>query len=96
MIHVSIETGGADVVSRAAEAAVPDFWAYFYARHPKFALGRDDLSKGPIGFLHAFMVYEAMAEAITAYARSGVPMSATSRDARSGFTGKLPDLSALA
>ena len=65
------EALGADMVSRAAEAAVPDFWPYFYARHPKFALGRDDLTSGPIGYLHAFMVYEAMAETVTAYVKSG-------------------------
>lgn len=48
---------------------LPGFWEYFEARNPQFG---KSTPAGPVGHLHAFQVYEAIGETITAYVKEAM------------------------
>lgn len=70
-VKIGVETTEASDqrLSEFLERELPGFWAYLKARHPQFApYGRPD--QGPLGYLHAAEVYDAMAETIPAYVKA--------------------------
>jgi hypothetical protein len=69
--HIGIATGNAadEMIAEVVERELPGFWAFLKARHPKLASsGAPD--GPPIGHLHAFEVYDAMAETLPVYIRA--------------------------
>lgn len=67
---VGVLTSAADqYVAETLEHELPGFWEFLKERYPKF-INFGEANGPPIGFIHAFEVYEAMAETIPVYVRA--------------------------
>lgn len=68
-IEAAVDGGPDAMVAKVVEAELPGFWGFLKARHPQFA-GYGEPAGPPVGYIHGFQVYEAMAETIPAYVRA--------------------------
>ena len=65
-IRVSSGNHAELLIAAVVDAELPGFWAFLKDRHPEFK-GHGGPSEAPIGYLHAFQVYNAMAETLPIY-----------------------------